>query len=59
VPPSSAILISWCFFSYGSGSLSVYFNGRISGWPNIRPDTPAFFDIQYLAGFKIALPDIR
>jgi hypothetical protein len=32
---------------------------RISGWPNIRPDTPAFFDILYLAGFKIALPDIR
>jgi hypothetical protein len=28
---------------------------RISG----RPDNPAFFDIQYPAGYRIALPDIR
>jgi hypothetical protein len=23
---------------------------RISGWPDIRPDNPAFFDIRYPAG---------
>jgi hypothetical protein len=27
--------------------------------PDIRPDNPAFFDIRYLAGYQIALPDIR
>jgi hypothetical protein len=27
--------------------------------PDIRPDNPAFFDIRYPAGYKIALPDIR
>jgi hypothetical protein len=27
--------------------------------PDIRPDNPAFFDIQYPAGYQIALPDIR
>jgi hypothetical protein len=32
---------------------------RISGWPDIRPDNPAFFDIWYPAGYQIALPDIR
>jgi hypothetical protein len=36
---------------------------RISGWPDIRPDNPAFFDIRYPAGYRIALldiwPDIR
>jgi hypothetical protein len=32
---------------------------RISGWPDIRPDNPAFFDIRYPAGNQIALPDIR
>jgi hypothetical protein len=32
---------------------------RISGWPDIRPDDPAFFDIRYPAGYQIALPDIR
>jgi hypothetical protein len=25
--------------------------------PDIRPDNPAFFDIRYLAGYKIVLPD--
>jgi hypothetical protein len=28
---------------------------RISGWP----DNPAFYDIRYLTGYQIALPDIR
>jgi hypothetical protein len=28
---------------------------RISGWPDIRPDNPAFFDIQYPAGYRILL----
>jgi hypothetical protein len=32
---------------------------RISGWPDIRPDNPAFFEIRYPAGYQIALPDIR
>jgi hypothetical protein len=32
---------------------------RISGWLDIRPDNPAFFDIRYPAGYQIALPDIR
>jgi hypothetical protein len=42
---------------------------RTSGWPDIRPDNPAFFDIRsdnpaffdirYPAGYQIALPDIR
>jgi hypothetical protein len=32
---------------------------RISGRPDIRPDNPAFFDIRYPAGYRIALPDIR
>jgi hypothetical protein len=33
---------------------------RISGWPDIRPDNPAFFDIRYPAGYlPDALPDIR
>jgi hypothetical protein len=32
---------------------------RISGRPDIWPDNPAFFDIQYPAGYWIALPDIR
>jgi hypothetical protein len=32
---------------------------RISCWLYIWPDNPAFFDIRYLAGFQIALPDIR
>jgi hypothetical protein len=32
---------------------------RISGWPDIRPDNAAFFDILYPAGYQIALPDIR
>jgi hypothetical protein len=27
--------------------------------PDIRPDNPAFFDIRYPAGYRIALPDIR
>jgi hypothetical protein len=27
--------------------------------PDIRPDNPAFFDIRYLAGYQIELPDIR
>jgi hypothetical protein len=27
--------------------------------PDIRPDNPAFFDIQYPAGYQIALPDIQ
>jgi hypothetical protein len=26
---------------------------RISGWPDIRPDNPAFFDIRYPAGYKM------
>jgi hypothetical protein len=32
---------------------------RISGWPDIRPDNPAFFDIRYPAGYQIGQPDIR
>jgi hypothetical protein len=32
-------------------------NGRDA--PDIRPDNPAFFDIRYLAGYQITLPDIR
>jgi hypothetical protein len=32
---------------------------RISGRLDIRPDNPAFFDIRYPAGYRIALPDIR
>jgi hypothetical protein len=28
---------------------------RISGWPDIRPDNPAFFDIRYPAGYRILL----
>jgi hypothetical protein len=32
---------------------------RISGWPDIRLDNPAFFDTWYPAGYQIALPDIR
>jgi hypothetical protein len=31
---------------------------RISGWPDIRPDNPAFFDIWYPARYQIALSDI-
>jgi hypothetical protein len=27
----------------------------ISGWPDIRPDNPAFFDIRYPAGYRILL----
>jgi hypothetical protein len=27
---------------------------RTSGWPDIRPDNPAFFDIRYPAGYQIA-----
>jgi hypothetical protein len=32
---------------------------RISGWPDIRPDNPDFFDIRYPAGYQIALVDIQ
>jgi hypothetical protein len=32
---------------------------QISGWPDIRPDNPAFFDIRYPAGCWIAPRDIR
>jgi hypothetical protein len=32
---------------------------QISGWMDIRPDNPAFFYIQYPAGYQIALPDIQ
>jgi hypothetical protein len=28
---------------------------RISGRPDIRPDNPAFFEIRYLAGYRILL----
>jgi hypothetical protein len=27
--------------------------------PDIRPDNPAFYVIQYPAGYQIGLPDIR
>jgi hypothetical protein len=39
--------------------LAGYPAGRISGWPDIRPDNPVFFDIRYPAGYQIAQPDIR
>jgi hypothetical protein len=32
---------------------------RISGQPDIRPDNPAFFYIQYPTGYHIVLLDIR
>ena len=32
---------------------------RISGWPVIRPDNPAFFDFRYPAGYRIRQSDIR
>jgi hypothetical protein len=32
---------------------------KIRDAPDIQPDNPAFFDIRYLAGYQIALPDIR
>ena len=32
---------------------------RISGWPNIRPDNPAFFYIRCPTGYRIWQPDIR
>jgi hypothetical protein len=32
---------------------------RISGWPDIRPDYPAFFYIRYPVGYQIGQPDIR
>jgi hypothetical protein len=44
-----------------SAIIGIFLLGRhrISGWPDIRPDNPAFFDIRYPAGYQIALPDIR
>jgi hypothetical protein len=36
---------------------AVYLPSRDA--PDIRPDNPAFFDIQYPAGYQIVLPDIR
>jgi hypothetical protein len=32
---------------------------KIRDAPDIRPDNPAFFDIRYPAGYRIAPPDIR
>jgi hypothetical protein len=32
---------------------------KIRDAPDIRPDNPAFFDIRYPPGYRIALPDIR
>jgi hypothetical protein len=38
-----------------SGRIPDIKKAGLSGWP----DNPAFFDIRYLAGYQITLPDIR
>jgi hypothetical protein len=57
--PQHCWKFSIVFFSTSLGIFVPVFGGDVGNAPDIRPDNPAFFDIRYPAGYRIALPDIR